>query len=65
MDMVAVLAGVIIDLLGTQLPYKMDFGTSFRGDGIRDGDQAAEVRLLDLRNKVLNHNCLADHFNID
>lgn len=32
MDMVVVLAGVIIDLLGTQLPHKMDFSTSFRGD---------------------------------
>jgi hypothetical protein len=33
MDMIAVLTGVIIDLLGTQLQHKLDLSTSFRGDG--------------------------------
>ena len=32
--MIAVLTGVIIDLLGTQLPHKLDFSTSFHGDGV-------------------------------
>lgn len=65
MDMVAVLADVIIDLLGTQLPHKLDFSTSFCSDGIGDRCQAAKVRLQYLCNKVLNHNCLSNTLNID
>jgi hypothetical protein len=44
MDMIAILTGVIIDLLGAQLPHNLDFSTSFRSDGVGDGAQAAEMR---------------------
>jgi hypothetical protein len=36
MDVIAVLTGVIIDLLGAQLLHNLDLSTSFRGDGIGD-----------------------------
>jgi hypothetical protein len=48
MDVIAVLTGVIIDLLGAQLPHNLDLSTSFRGDSVGDLDQAAVLRLPDL-----------------
>ncbi|HYZ50065.1 MAG TPA: hypothetical protein VE593_04195 [Nitrososphaeraceae archaeon] len=47
MDMITVFTYVIINLLGTQLPYKMDFGTPFRSDDIGHGGQATRVWLPD------------------
>ena len=38
MDVIAVLTGVIIDLLGAQLPHNLDLSTSFRGNSVGDGD---------------------------
>src|SRR5690349_3169922 len=64
MNMVAVLACVIIDLLSTQLPYKMDFSTSFHGYGIGNRIQAAKVRLPNFCNKVLHHNSFSDSLNV-
>jgi hypothetical protein len=37
MDVIAVLTGVIIDLLGAQLLHNLDLSTSFRGDSVGDG----------------------------
>jgi hypothetical protein len=48
MDMIALLTGAIINLLGAQLPYNLDLSTSFHGDGAGDRDQEAEVRLPDM-----------------
>jgi hypothetical protein len=65
MDVIAVLTGVIIDLLGAQLPNKLELSTPFRGYGVGDGDHAAEVRLPDLCDEVLNHECIADCLDVN
>ena len=60
------LAGVIIDLLRLSAPTQDE--NSVRPFVVMASEMETKRQkcgFLDLRNKVLNHNCLADHLNID
>jgi hypothetical protein len=64
-DVVAVLAAVVIDFPGEEFPDDLGLRASGGRDRIGEGDHAAICRLMDLCDIVLNHQRVADGFDID
>src|SRR5271163_2464747 len=63
--MICVLAALFVDLLDAELPNHLKFRTACRRDGIGNRNHAAEVRLVDFGNVMLNHERIADRLDVD
>ena len=54
MDVIAVLTGVIIDLLGAQLPHNLDLSTSFRGNSVEDVEDGDSNNILQSKYQAIS-----------
>jgi hypothetical protein len=64
-NVTTVLTCSVVNLFGAELPHDLDFGASLFGDGGGDGYHPAKLRLPDLGDIVLDHERIADSFDVD